>query len=234
MTLFDPQDPDFEARVSRSFGSLTLMQTVGARLLGVAPGEVEIDLPFREDLTQHHGFLAAAVVTAIVDVACGYAAMTLMPPGASVLTIEYKVNFLSPARGERMVARARVVRPGRSVTVCAGDVFAVTGGQEKLVAAMLATIIQVSGAGGAQSAAAETGQRVDRHQAGASQHGPTGSQPSRSWCICGRRGFREGLRDLVRFRRLGDRGVVERPGRACHSELSRKASRLRLAGGRYP
>src|SRR5437667_12019491 len=131
MPPFTTQDPDFEESVRRSFESLTLMRTLGARLVSVAPGEVEIELPFREDLTQHHGFLAAAALTAIVDVACGYAAMTLMPAGASVLTIEYKVNFLSPARGERMVARARVVRPGRSVTVCAGDVFAVTGGQEK-------------------------------------------------------------------------------------------------------
>ncbi len=101
----------------RSFATLTLMRTLGARLQRVAPGAVEIALPFRDDLTQHHGYLAGAALTAIVDVACGYAAMTLMPPGASVLTIEYKVNFLSPARGERMLARARVVRPGRSVTV---------------------------------------------------------------------------------------------------------------------
>ena len=120
MASFDAQDPDFEVSVRRSFGSITLMRIFGARLLSVAPGEVEIDLPFREDLTQHDGFLAAAVLTAIVDVACGYAAMTLMPAGASVLTIEYKVNFLSPAQGERMLARGRVIRPGRTVTVCVG------------------------------------------------------------------------------------------------------------------
>ena len=124
MAPFTPQEPTFEAGVRDSFASLALMKTVGARLLRVSPGEVEIDVPFRADLTQHHGFLAAAVQTAIVDVACGYAAMTLMPPGASVLTIEYKVNFLSPAEGERVLARGRVVRPGRTVTVCAGDVVA--------------------------------------------------------------------------------------------------------------
>src|SRR5213594_8818 len=124
MALFDAQDPDFEVSIRQSFESLTLMRTLCAHLVSVAPGEVEIELPFREDLTQHHGFLAAAALTAIVDVACGYAAMTLMPPGASVLTIEYKVNFLSPARGQRMLARSRVVRPGRSVTVCSGDVVA--------------------------------------------------------------------------------------------------------------
>src|SRR5262245_35266167 len=101
MTPFDIRNPEFEADVRQSFGSLTLMQTLGARLLRVAPGEAEINLPFRADLTQHHGFLAAAALTAIVDVACGYAAMTLMAPGASVLTVEYKVNFLAPAQGER-------------------------------------------------------------------------------------------------------------------------------------
>src|SRR5437870_9875132 len=99
MASFDAQNPDFEVSVRQSFDSLTLMRTLGARLVSAAPGKVEIDLPFREDLTQHHGFLAAAVLTAIVDVACGYAAMTLMPSGASVLTVEYKVNFLSPAQG---------------------------------------------------------------------------------------------------------------------------------------
>src|SRR2546428_5294500 len=145
MASFDAQDPDFEVSVRQSFDSLTLMRTLGARLVSAAPGEVEIDLPFREDLTQHHGFLAAAVLTAIVDVACGYAAMTLMPSGASVLTVEYKVNFLSPAQGERMLARGRVIRPGRTVTVCAGDVLAVIGGKEKLVATLLATMAAVSG-----------------------------------------------------------------------------------------
>ena len=116
---------------------------VRARLQRVAAGEVEIELPFREDLTQHHGYIAGPVLTAIVDVACGYAAKTLTPSGASVLTIEYKVNFLSPAQGERMLARGRVVRPGRSVTVCSGDAAAIIGENEKVVATMLATMASV-------------------------------------------------------------------------------------------
>ncbi|MGH9668514.1 MAG: PaaI family thioesterase, partial [Terriglobales bacterium] len=99
MPAFTPQNPDFEAHVRESFTRLTLMRTIGGALLRVAPGEIEIDLPFREDLTQHHGFMAAAVLTAIADVACGYAAMSLMPAGASPLTVEYKVNFVSPAQG---------------------------------------------------------------------------------------------------------------------------------------
>ena len=121
------------------------MKTLGASLDRVSPGEVEVGLPFRNDLTQHHGFMAAAVLTAVVDVACGYAAMSLMPPGSSVLTIEYKANFLAPAQGERMLARGRVIRPGRTVTVCAGDVVAVDRGHEKLVATLLATMLRVGG-----------------------------------------------------------------------------------------
>ena len=130
----------FEQRVRDSFSRLRLMTTIGARLLRVAPGEVEIDMPARDDLTQQDGYVAAAVVTAIVDTACGYAAMTLMPAGASVLTIEYKVNFLAPARGERLRAHGRVVKPGRTVTVCSGDVYALSEGTETHVASMLGTM----------------------------------------------------------------------------------------------
>ena len=191
MPRFTTQDPDFEESVRRSFESLTLMRTIGARLISVAPGEVEIELPFREDLTQHHGFLAAAALTAIVDVACGYAAMTLMPPGASVLTIEYKVNFLSPARGQRMLARSRVVRPGRTVTVCSGDVVALTDGAEKPVATMLATMATVHPDNRDAPPAEAT--RVTGQRSGA--HHPRGTP--RSWCVCRGGGLRRRLRAIV-------------------------------------
>ena len=116
------------------------MKHIGAVLTKVAPGEVEIQLPFSLDLTQQNGFLHAAAVTAIVDSACGYAAYTLTEKGDNVLTIEFKVNFLAPAKGQLMIARGRVLRSGRSVTVCAGDVFARSDGEEKLIATMLTTI----------------------------------------------------------------------------------------------
>jgi uncharacterized protein (TIGR00369 family) len=121
------------------------METIGARLLRVAPGEVEIGLDFREDLTQQHGYLHAGVVAAVVDSACGYAAMSLAPAGAEVLSIEFKLNLLSPARGESFVARATVKRAGRNVTVCAGDLYALQGSSEKTVATMLATMMTVRG-----------------------------------------------------------------------------------------
>jgi uncharacterized protein (TIGR00369 family) len=139
----EPRDPDFESRVRASFARQRAMETIGARLTRVAAGEVEIELPFREDLTQQHGYLHAGVVTAVVDSACGYAALTLTPPGAEVVSVEFKINLLAPAVGELMTARARVVRAGRNVTVCAGDVFARRPGGEKIVATMLATMMTV-------------------------------------------------------------------------------------------
>ncbi|MGH7323349.1 MAG: PaaI family thioesterase [Candidatus Rokuibacteriota bacterium] len=141
MSSLAPPDPDFQARVRASFERQRVMTTIGARLGKVAPGAVEIELPFRDDLTQQHGFVHAGIVTTIADSACGYAALSLMAPAAAVLTVEYKVNLLAPARGERLVARARVLRPGRALTVCEADVVALNGGAEKPVARMLATMM---------------------------------------------------------------------------------------------
>jgi uncharacterized protein (TIGR00369 family) len=174
MQAFDPQNVDFESAVRESFDRLTLMKTIGATLQRASPGEVEIALGFRTDLTQHHGFMAAAVLTAVADVACGYAAMTLMPPGCSVLTIEYKANFLAPVQGERVVARGRVIRPGRTVTVCAGDVVAVDRGQEKLVATLLATMMRVDEGPASPRLAAKT----------PADQSVTHPLRTRRWCLC--------------------------------------------------
>ncbi len=143
MPRFVPLDPAFESRVRASFTRQRAMATLGAVLQRVDPGEVDILLPFRDDLTQQHGFLHAGVVTAVVDTACGYAALTLMPPGGAVLSIEFKVNLVAPAEGEEAVARGRVLKPGRTITVCAGDVLARARGEERLVATMLATMMVV-------------------------------------------------------------------------------------------
>ncbi|HEY6101460.1 MAG TPA: PaaI family thioesterase [Anaeromyxobacter sp.] len=143
MATFEPADPAFASRVRESFGRQRLLATLGASLGRVAPGEVEIRLPFREDLAQQHGFMHAGAMTAVVDTACGYAALTLMSQGAAVLTVEFKVNLLAPGKGEAVVARARVLKPGRTLTVVAGDVLAVERGVERLVATMLATMMTV-------------------------------------------------------------------------------------------
>lgn len=136
-----PASPEVEARVRASYARQRLMQTIGAEMLHVRSGEVEIVLPFRDDLTQQHGYLHAATITAIVDSACGYAALTLMPLTTEVLSVEFKLNLLAPAAGERFVAIGRVLRSGRTLTVCAGEVFAEQGGSRKLIGAMQATMI---------------------------------------------------------------------------------------------
>lgn len=137
-------DPDFAARVRASFGRQRVMELLGAEMAAVAPGAAEIALPVREDLTQQHGFVHAGVVTTIADSACGYAALSLMPPGVGVLTVEFKVNLLSPAAGRRLVARGQVVKPGRTIMVCGGEVTAEReDGTTQTVALMQATMMVV-------------------------------------------------------------------------------------------
>src|SRR5262245_31448637 len=145
-----PRDPDFEQRVRRSFERQAIMATLGATLARVGAGEVVLELPFRAQLTQQHGFLHAGIVTTVMDSACGYAAFSLMELGAAVLTVEFKVNLLAPARGERFCAIGRVVRAGRNITVVSGEFRVVDGGGEAqpaaepdtgaLVAIMTATV----------------------------------------------------------------------------------------------
>jgi uncharacterized protein (TIGR00369 family) len=121
------------------------MRTLSASLESIAPGLVEIALTPSAAVSQKHGFVHAGAVATIADSAAGYAALTLMPPGAGVLTAEYKINLLAPASGERLVARGRVVKAGRTLTLAQAEVFAVTSGQEKLVALLTATLMAVEG-----------------------------------------------------------------------------------------
>ena len=144
MNDFNPMNPDYEARIRSSFEKQGVMKTIGAALTKIAPGEVVIEFSYDTSLTQQHGYVHAGVVTTVVDSACGYAAYTLMAPDSEVLTIEYKVNFMYPARGERFKGIGRVLRSGRTITVCSGDVVAVENGKEKVVATMLATMISVA------------------------------------------------------------------------------------------
>ncbi|HEY6571999.1 MAG TPA: PaaI family thioesterase [Candidatus Eisenbacteria bacterium] len=135
--------PDFEARVRASFGRQAFMETLGATLERVEAGSVEIHLPARADLVQQHGFLHAGAVAAIADSACGYAAFSLMPADSGVLTVEYKINLLAPAKGDVLIARGRVVRAGRTLSVCQAEVSARTGGEEQSIALLVATIMTV-------------------------------------------------------------------------------------------
>jgi uncharacterized protein (TIGR00369 family) len=136
---------DLERRVRCSFLRQRVMAMLGAVLVRVAPGEVQIELPFRDDLTQQHGYLHAGIVATILDSACGYAAYTLLPPDATVVSVEFKTNLLAPAIGERFGARARVIRAGRTITVCQADGFMYSGGAERLVATMVGTMMAQQG-----------------------------------------------------------------------------------------
>lgn len=141
--MSEPRNPDYEQAVRESFSAQALMKTLGARLERVDPGEVEIRVPFREDLTQQHGFLHAGVVTAAMDSACGYAALSLMAEGVGVLTVEFKTNLMAPARGVELIARGRTLRSGRTISVCQGEAVMKDEGGETQVATMLATIMTV-------------------------------------------------------------------------------------------
>ena len=145
MTAFKPASEDFEARVRRSFGRQGIMGLIGAQITRVAPGEVEIELPFRNDLSQQHGFFHAGVTSTIADSAGGYAAFSLFPAESAVLTVEYKINLVAPADGERLTALGRVVKPGRTLTFCDLEVTAHKAGQAKLCAKGLQTIMRIDG-----------------------------------------------------------------------------------------
>lgn len=133
----------FEQKVRASFAKQAFMTTLGAELTQVSRGSVEIRLPFKATLTQQNGFAHAGVITSILDSACGYAALSVAPEECEVLSVEFKVNLLAPAVGESFVARASVKRAGKTLCVCAGDAFAVHGGEEKLIATMLTTIMNM-------------------------------------------------------------------------------------------
>ena len=141
--MADPKNSHFEKAVRDSFAAQQLMSMMGARLADVTPGAVEIRLPFRQDLTQQHGFLHAGVVSSALDSACGYAALSLLPEGADVLSVEFKINLLAPAQGEELIARGRVIRSGRTITVCEGQASMSVGGTETPIATMLATMMAV-------------------------------------------------------------------------------------------
>lgn|ERR1044072_3539278 len=139
-----PLNPDFAAAVAESFAQQPIMTLIGARLALVEPGVVEIALPYRADLTQQNGYLHAGIVTTIADSACGYAAFSLMPEGSGVLSVEFKVNLLRPARGESFLTRAEVIKAGRTLTVVRADVFGIdVNAERKLVATMQGTMMCV-------------------------------------------------------------------------------------------
>ncbi len=136
-------DPALEAHVRERFTRQHAMLSMGASLSYLAPGEARIEMPFNPNFTQQDGFIHAGVITTIVDSACGYAAFTLIPTDQRILTVEFKVNFMSPARGEKFIATGKVIKVGRTLTVCSGEVQSLENGERKLIALMQATMIAV-------------------------------------------------------------------------------------------
>ena len=141
----EPRDPDWDKKVRASFARQTFMDTIGGRIAALSPGHCEVELPFSGDLCQQNGYLHGGVITAIAANAAGYAAFSLMPPNSSLLGVEYKINLLDPAAGERFIASARVLKPGRTLSVVECDVEAETAGKRKLIAKMLTTMMCLEG-----------------------------------------------------------------------------------------
>jgi len=145
MNKFSPRDANYAERVRDSFRRQQLMGLIGAELTRLAPGQCEIRLPYKPELTQQHGYIHGGIIGTIGDTAAGYAAYTLMPHDSSVLTIEYKLNLLAPGDGEQLIARGEVVRAGRTLVVARADVFAVKSGRESHCASLLQTLMTMHG-----------------------------------------------------------------------------------------
>lgn len=144
----DPENADYEARIRTSFARQGLMSTLGATLSSISPGLVEIVLRPGPAISQQHGFIHAGAISAIADTAAGYAALSLMPRGRGVLTTEFKINLVAPAIGDRVLARGRVVKAGRTLTLAQTEVFTETEGQERLIALLTATMMSIEGRDG--------------------------------------------------------------------------------------
>ena len=143
--MFQAQDPDFRARVLASFARQQVMATLGIEMVHLEPGEVHLSMPPNPAYTQQHGFMHAGIIPTALDSACGYAAFSLMPADAAVLTVEFKTNLVAPAKGERFVFRAEVIKPGRTLTFCDARALALEGSKERLIATMTGTLMAVVG-----------------------------------------------------------------------------------------
>jgi uncharacterized protein (TIGR00369 family) len=141
MPHFEPRNPEFRVIATDTFERQRAMHTLGISIARMEPGEVDLAMPYSAELTQQNGFVHAGVITAALDSACGIAAFTLMPAGTDILTVEFKTNLLAPAKGERFVFRAAVVKPGRTLTICEARAYAVHDGVETLIATMSATMM---------------------------------------------------------------------------------------------
>ena len=143
--VFTALDTNFEQKIKESFARQHFMGFVGAQLITVKPGYCEIHLPYRQNLSQQHAYFHGGIIGTIADNCAGYAAYSLMPLGTSILTVEYKLNFMAPGEGDLLIGRGQVIKPGRTLTIAKSDVFVVKAGVEKLCATALATLMSMAG-----------------------------------------------------------------------------------------
>ena len=141
MPGFEAKNPAYREIATATFAQQAAMRSLGISIVTIAPGEVEVAMPYSSDWTQQNGFVHAGIITAALDTACGIAAFTLMPADTGVLTVEFKTNLLAPASGERFAFRATVIKPGRTLTICEARAFADRGGVESLIATMTGTLM---------------------------------------------------------------------------------------------
>jgi uncharacterized protein (TIGR00369 family) len=142
---FEPKDPDWQAKVRASYDKQGVMGLIGAQLIELRPGYCEIHLPWRSDLTQQNGYFHAGIISTVVDTAAGYAGFTLMPPGSSVLSVEFKVNLLSPGDGELLIATGEVIKPGRTLVITRGEAYVVKGDKTTHCSTMQQTLMTMHG-----------------------------------------------------------------------------------------
>lgn len=142
---FEPKDPDWQAKVRASFAKQGAMGLLGAQLVELRPGYCEIHLPWRPDMTQQHGYFHAGVISTVVDTAAGYAGFTLMPPGSSVLSVEFKLNLLAPGDGELLIATGEVIKPGKTLVITRGEAYVVKGDKTTHCSTMQQTLMTMHG-----------------------------------------------------------------------------------------
>ena len=142
-TAFTPADTQYAQRVKDCFAQQAAMRSLGVSLEVVEPGFISLRMPYTADFTQHNGFMHAGIITTTLDSACGFAAFSLMPETKNVLSIEFKTNLLAPAKGREFLFEGRVLKAGRTITVCEGRAFELSGGAQRLIASMTATMIAV-------------------------------------------------------------------------------------------
>jgi uncharacterized protein (TIGR00369 family) len=141
---FQPKYPGYQAKIEKSFADQSVMKTIGASIEVIGAGEIEIEFPYQTSLTQQNGFIHAGIVSTVLDSACGYAAFSLMPEDASVLTIEFKINLLSPAIGDRFRGYGKVKKAGRTISVAEAELYAFSDQGKKLVATMVGTLMAIN------------------------------------------------------------------------------------------